>query len=317
MVVMLSLLVAGAAGDDTPQPPEFVPGSWTLILLPDTQNYSEHYPGLFTLQTHWIAKNKDRYNIRYVLHLGDITNRSSEREWQRARDAMSELDGHVPYAIVCGNHDYNSLAPRRTRFPEYFPLSTFKGWPSFGGAMNNDMGNTYHLLTAGGSDWIVVALEWAPREATVQWANQVLAKYPQRKAILITHAYMYNDNTRYDFVAKKDSQSWNPHSYPSDSQVNDGEELWHKLVGKNNFVLTCNGHVLGDGQGFLSSKDDRGKTVHQMLVNYQMQQLGGEGYLRILEFLPDGKTVHAKSYSPLYDRYLQDAQNQFNFTLDP
>ena len=47
--------------------PEFVPGSWTLVLLPDTQFYSEKYPGLFTLQTHWIVKNKDKYNIRYVI----------------------------------------------------------------------------------------------------------------------------------------------------------------------------------------------------------------------------------------------------------
>jgi hypothetical protein len=52
-----------------------------------------------------------------------------------------------------------------------------------------------------------------------------------------------------------------------------------------------------------------------MLVNYQMRQLGGEGYLRLIEFLPDGKTVHVKSYSPLYDSYLQDAGNQFNFEL--
>lgn len=99
--------------------------------------------------------------------------------------------------------------------------------------------------------------------------------------------------------------------------VNDGEELWQKFVRKNHFVLTCNGHVLGDGLGFLASKNDRGKMVHQMLVNYQMRTLGGEGYLRILEFLPDGTTVHAKSYSPLYDRCMTDRDNQFSFAFDP
>ena len=54
-----------------------------------------------------------------------------------------------------------------------------------------------------------------------------------------------------------------------------------------------------------------------MLVDYQRRRLGGEGYLRILEFLPDGKTVHVKSYSPLYDKYLRDGGNQFTFQLDP
>ena len=46
----------------------------------------------------------------------------------------------------------------------------------------------------------------------MQWANDVLAKYPERTAILLTHAYLYNDNTRYDYAAKGKSQAWTPHS---------------------------------------------------------------------------------------------------------
>ena len=323
LLALLAMLTAASARGETAQkPPEFVPGSWTLIVLPDTQFYSESYPGLFTLQTHWIVKNKDKYNIRYVFQLGDITNDSRGWEWERARDAMSELDGKVPYALVPGNHDYRARKPRtrETRLNEYFPLSKFKGWPTFGGAMNGDMCNTYHLYSAGGTDWIVLALEYAPRNATVRWANDVLAKYPQRKAILITHVYLYNDSTRYDYAKKGKSQSWSPHergAYNAGDDVNDGEELWQKLVRKNDFALTFNGHVLGSGLGFLSSKNDRGKTMHQMLVNYQTRKLGGEAYLRILEFLPDGRTVHVKSYSPLYDKYLDDAGNHFSFELDP
>ena len=106
-----------------------------------------------------------------------------------------------------------------------------------------------------------------------------------------------------------------PHTYAGKDR-NDGEELWQKLVRKNNFLLTFNGHVLNSGLGFLASRNDRGDVVHQMLVNYQMRELGGEAYLRILEFLPDGKTVRVRSYSPLYDKYLEDAGNQFSFRLD-
>ena len=206
-MAVLSLFASGAAGGKTsPKPPEFVPGSWTLILLPDTQYYSEQYPGVFTLQTHWIAKNKDKYNIRYVLHLGDITNGCTDREWRRAQEAMSELDGKVPYAIVPGNHDPFGMS-------KYFPISKFRSWPTFGGAMAEDSSeNTYHLFNAGGTDWIIIALEWAPRNKTVQWANDVLVKYPDRKAILLTHAYLYVDNTRYDYAKKGKSQQWDPHT---------------------------------------------------------------------------------------------------------
>jgi hypothetical protein len=320
-VALALLLVLSSAYYSSGQSPlkstEFVPGSWTLVLLPDTQHYSQRYPGLFTLQTHWIAKNKDKRNIRYVIGLGDITNKHTEQEWMRAQDSMNELDGVVPYALATGNHDYSSAkGNRQTLYAKYFPLEKFQKWPTFGGAMNGDACNTYHLFTAGGTDWIIFALEWAPRNDTVQWANDILAKNPKRKAILATHAYLYNDGTRYDFAQKKAAQSWSPHKYLPDDPVNDGEELWQKLVRKNNFAFVLNGHVLGSGLGFLANKNDRGKTVHQMLVNYQMRPLGGEGYLRLLEFLPDGKTVHVKSYSPLYDSYLDEPGQQFSFETD-
>jgi len=321
-VVLLSLLAAmAAAGQQAPsKAPEFVPGSWTLVLLPDTQNYSLKYPGLFTMQTHWIVKNKDKYNIRYVIGLGDITDRNTDPEWRHAQEAIAELDGQVPYALVPGNHDYTPHGDPagKTGMNKYLPAAKFKSWPTFGGVMQEgQITNSYHLFSAGGTDWIILALEWAPRDATVQWANQILAKYPDRKAILVTHAYLYNDSTRYDWAAKGKSQEWNPHAYHAKLPLNDGEELWQKLVRQNNVPLTLNGHVCGSGLGFLASKNDAGKTTYQMLVDYQVRPIGGEGYLRILEFSPDGKTVQVKSYSPLYDQYLTDGANQFTFTLDP
>jgi hypothetical protein len=321
-VLALWLLTSAVYGQTLSKTPEFVPGSWTMVLLPDTQIYSDQFPGLFVLQTHWIVKNKDKFNIRYVLTLGDITDKNTDREWQHAQEALVEFDGKVPYVLVTGNHDYTphgNSASGKSGLNKYFPAAKYKDWPTFGGVMKNgDMANSYHLFTAGGIDWIILALEWAPRNQTVQWANEVLAKYPQRRAILATHAYLYDDSTRYDFAAKKDSQTWNPHTYASSEPVTDGEELWQKLVRNNNFAFTFNGHVchIPNCTGFLSSKNDHGKTTHQMLVDYQARQLGGESYLRILEFLPNGKTVHVKSYSPLHDKYLEDAANQFSFEMD-
>jgi hypothetical protein len=320
--ILAVLLLLSAASSLPAQMPlksaDFTPGSWSLVLLPDTQHYSQRYPGLFTLQTHWIAKNKDKYDIRYVLGLGDVTNKNTDREWLHAKEAMAELDGRVPYALAIGNHDYTphgDSVSGRSGANKFFSPSMFCKWHTFGGAMKpDDIANCYHLFRAGKTDWIVIVLAWSPSDAVVQWANEVLAKYPDRKAILVTHAYLYSDSTRYGDKKSK-SQRWHPHNYLNKGG-NDGEELWQKLVRKNNFVLTLNGHVLNSGLGLLASKNDRGDVVHQMLVNYQMRQLGGEGYLRILEFLPDGKTVHVKSYSPLYDKYLDDAGNQFSFRLD-
>ncbi len=290
-----------------------------MVLLPDTQFYSLSFPDLFMRQTHWIVENKDKYDIRYVLGLGDITDKNTDREWRNAKKAIDQLDGHVPYALASGNHNYSphgESASGRTGMNEFFPPSKFEKWPTFGGVMKKgDITNSYHLFRAGETGWIVIVLEWAPSDAAVKWANEVLAKYPNRKAILVTHAYLFDDNTRYDFAKKGKKQKWNPHSYTRQN-CNDGEELWQKLVRKNNFALVVCGHVSIHCYGFLVSKNDRGRRVYQMLADYQSRQRGGEAYLRILEFLPDGKTVHVKSYSPLRDKYLSDAGNQFSFELD-
>ena len=268
----------------------FTPGSWTLAVLPDTQVYSLRFPGVFTLQTGWIVQNKDRLNIEYVLHLGDIVNNNTAYEWRNAHDAMSLLDGKVPYAIVPGNHDYGpsgDASTRDTLMNDYFEFSETAGWPTFGGAMQEGkLDNTYHLFEAGEDEWIVVALEWAPRDETIAWANQVMSEHPDRKGILITHAYMNNNDLRYDHTDTDNPQHYNPHHYRTPGSINDGKELWEKLVRKHDFRLTLNGHVLGDGTGYLASENDLGHVCHQMLANYQMRNLGGEGYMRLLEFRP-------------------------------
>jgi len=306
--------------------PGFVPGSWTLVVLPDTQIYSQNYPELFEDQTRWIVENKERHNIKYVLHLGDIVNNNTDLvQWTNARAAMSVLDGVVPYAIVPGNHDYGpggSASDRSTYFNDFFPLTNYLSWPTFGGVMEpNKLDNSYHLFSAGGVDWLILALEWGPRNGAAAWASQIASNYPARKKILITHAYMYFDDTRYDWAVKGAGQRWNPHSYGTAGDpggTNDGEELWEKLVKIHpNFTMVFNGHVLNDGLGRLSSTNDHGDVVHQMLVNYQMKALGGEAFLRLVEFHPDGKTVQVKAYSPYYGTFKTDAENQFRLTLQP
>jgi len=301
-------------------PLPFVPGSWTIVILPDVQNYATHFPGLLRLQTQWIVDHKDERRIAYVLQTGDVTNRNSRMEWERADRAFRRLDGVVPYAIVPGNHDYHQYAQfgRTTLMNDYFPPSRFESWPSFGGTMEpGRIENNYHRFEAGGVKWLVIGLEWGPRDKTLDWADGILKKYADRKAIVLTHAYVYGDSTRYDWAAKGMSQQNNPHLRAIPGGVNDGEEMWNKLIKKHaNVLLVVNGHIPGDGLGFQVSKADDGHRVNEMAVDYQRCEIGGAAWLRLLEFLPDGKTVHARTYSPLYDRYKTDEQNQFIFTIE-
>jgi hypothetical protein len=294
-------------------------GSYTFAVLPDTQVYTVIYPGLFDAQTGWIAANAKKRNIVYAFQLGDITDRNTPTEWQRAVDAFSLIDNIVPYAIVPGNHDYGpsgDASNRVTLMNDYFSYPRISAWPTFGGAYETGkLDNTYHLFSVGKRDFILLALEWGPRDEVIAWANRLMDNHPERFGIMITHAYLNNNDLRYDYTDTAHPQDFDPHFYATPG-VNDGEELWQKLIRKHTFIMVLNGHVLGDGTGYLASKTDTGITCHQMLSNYQFLNLGGEANLRLLEFQADGKTVRVSSYSPLYDSYLTDADQTYSFTLD-
>ncbi len=182
--------------------------------------------------------------------------------------------------------------------------------PTFGGTYDREpdrLENSYHLFSAAGREFLVICLEFGPRADVVRWAREIAAKHKNREAILLTHAYMYYDDTRYDWTHYGKKQNWNPHAYgvsdASAGDVCDGEELWQRLVRKNaNFVLTMNGHVLQDGLGRTTSRSASGRDVHQVLVNFQMKPNGGDGWLRLLEFARMAKrskrtTIHQRETS--------------------
>lgn len=301
-------------------------GSFTIAVLPDTQNYSQKFPEIFKSQTEWIAENQKARNIACVLHLGDITNNSTDKEWENADAAMKQLDGKVPYFMVPGNHDYSEgggCKDRSTKMSKYFPVTRFAEQKQFGGVYDKEPDrteNSFHLFEANGRKFLVLGLEFGPRKDVVRWANDVVAKHAEREAILITHAYMYYDDTRYDWKKYGAKQSWNPHAYgvakTTSDDVTDGEELWNELVSKHeNFIMTLNGHVLNDGLGRITTQTPKGRDVHQMLVNFQMRPKGGDGWMRLIEMKADGKTASIVDFSPTRNEHNLSAQNAFSIKL--
>jgi predicted phosphodiesterase len=291
-------------------PPKPAKDSFTVVVLPDTQHYSEDHPATFHAQAEWIVENRDARRIACVLHLGDITNRSTPEEWTHAQAALRRLDGHVPYCFVPGNHDYSDKGvckDRATLLNEYFPIGHYRGRQTFGGVYDKEpdrMENSYHTFSAGGREFLVLGLEFGPRHDVVRWANDVVARNGNREVILITHALIYFDETRYDWKKYGTKQSWNPHAYgvakATKDDVSDGDELWNNLIAKHeNFIFTLNGHVLGDGLGRFTSATPGGRAVPQVLVNFQMRPNGGDGWLRLLEFKNDGRTIQTYDYSPI------------------
>jgi hypothetical protein len=293
------------------QAPDF-----TIIVLPDTQYYSETYPQILNSQTQWIVNNAAALDIQLVLGAGDIVNAgSTPAEWNNADAAYKLLDGaHIPYFAAIGNHDYESSNPAArlaTNFNAYFGPARYGAsgyWKGSYPSGSNE--NFYGTLTINGQTYLVLALEFYPRDSALSWAAQVVQNAPGAQVIVVTHAYEYFDNTRVSSCNSFDAQ------YYGMAADNDGDAIWAKLVRQySNITMVLSGHeIRGPGQDATGRRIDlgvHGNLVNQILSNYQNMANGGDGYLRIMKFHPSTDTIDVLTYSPYLNSYLSDAGNQF------
>ncbi len=297
---------------------------FTIIALPDTQYYSESFPNILNSQMQWIVKNANTapFNIQGVLGLGDIVNNgSSSTEWSNADAAYKLLDAaHIPYFAAIGNHDYDSNSPAgrtstTTHFNNFFGPMRYRStsWPTpywLSGFPANSNENFYGVITINGQPFLILALEFYPRDAALTWAAQVIQSNADKQVIVITHSYEYFDNTRVS-----PCNSFNAQYYGLGAD-NDGDSMWAKLIRQySNITMVLSGHeVRGAGQDAAGHRLDlgvHGNLVNQILSNYQNMTNGGNGYLRIMKFHPSSDTIDVRTYSPYLNLFLTDSANQF------
>ena len=312
-------------------------GARTLVVLPDTQYYVACKSAYLADQVNYVLASLETRKIALVLTVGDLTDHNTDDEWQFFRQAVTPLLERVPLILTTGNHDHGAEGAARTRGSGL--VRTFGRPPEKSRALlaavpsDGNWENAYYRVPLGKSTLGVLTLEWSPREASVKWAAGVLDRYPDDRLVFATHAYLYHDDTRYDWDRFQDRQEWNPRAYGTarldlardpgpgnwaPDGAYDGEMLWQRLLkSRPGLWLTLSGHVLVDGQGYLASRGDSQNLVHQMLANFQMLNHGGAGFLRLLEIAADGRTLRVFTYSPSLDRTATGPGEQFEVTLDP
>ncbi len=280
---------------------------FSVVLLPDTQFYSEKYPATFVSQTMWIRERAKADNIKFVVCLGDIVqNAHIEEEWVRAHMSAWILDGVVPYSSVPGNHDLVVKDKVITRdsalFNKYFGPQRFEKEPWYGGHMGQTNDNNYCLFRAAGRDFLVLSLEFAPRDESLAWANQICERFPHHNVIVATHSYL-NLQGRTTGQAKVDSTA------------NSGQQMWEKLVCQqpNIFMVAC-GHV--GGVNLLVNQNLFGGQVIEILTDYQNLTEGGQGWLRTMKFVPAENKIYVDAYSPLLKEHNTNPKHTHTIDLD-
>jgi len=328
-------------------------GSLTLAVLPDTQYYVSCRSAHLRNQAEWLAAQVQPRNIGIALTLGDLTDHNERPEWAFLKESLAPALEALPFIFTVGNHDYGlqgSANHRTSFFDEYVPKPGPQLEPALARTMlPGKLENAYYrfAVTRGADAKLSIAplgasrlaaqkparqptfvlailsLEWGPRASTVAWANQVLKEFPSDQRVFVSHAYLYFDDTRYDFATRGSDQKWNPLAYGTqtnegeDATSHDGEMLWKELIEPDSgFFLTLSGHVLGDGSAKLSSQNRAGLVVHQLLANYQMLDEGGLGYLRLLELSPSGNHIRVHTFSPSLNLSSHAPDQEFDLELN-
>lgn len=278
---------------------------FTLPVFPDTQSeVGDNHP-MFTSRIKWVVDQKDSLNIPMVLHVGDLVNFDNYGHYEIASKGYEAFDAHhIPYAIALGNHDTEavgfysgSAAPgnvnqnlRKTeKFNSYFPVSRFSNQRGRYEAGKSD--NAYYTFKVGDTNWLVISLEFCPRMGPINWAGDVVNSFFNYNVIIITH---------YHLTPKGEIAPTNAGYGDFSPQV-----VFDKLVKKySNIRFVLSGHVMSSA--LKVDKGEKGNTVYQILQNYQNEDLGG-GYIRLLSFDIDKKTVSASMYSPFYKKTKEDS----------
>ena len=271
----------------TDMPTDF---AYSLLLLGDTQYVNERYPENFSKIYDWIIANTEKHKIKYLLGLGDITDKDNEYEWARAKTQFARLDGILPYSLVRGNHDTSEGINGAFNTEAY--NATFDG--KFGDGIES----TYRTLTIGKVNYLIMTLDFGCGDDVIEWANEVIAAHPHHNVIITTHAYLKSYGA--GLLVNGDSAA--PSSY--DSTYNDADVLWDNLISKHaNISFVISGHVSANTVHVVDAVGDNGNVVKQILVNPQDIDAflyGGTGMVTLLYFNEDGSEMEIRTYSTAY-----------------
>ena len=260
---------------------------FSFAWITDTQYYCESYNDVFTNMNKWIVSQKDAQNIKYVIHTGDLVDEWDQIDQWNVLDENLKIfeDANLPYGVLAGNHDVAAGNEIYDNYFKYCGEDRFKNQATYGESYKNNLGH-YDLLTEDGQDFIVLYMGWDIYTNEINWMNEVLAKYKDRKAILCFHRYT-NADGNLDYT---------------------GDLVQREVVAKNpNVFAVLDGHYHGAAINIKAFDDDndgvKERNVYQICTDYQSADLGGSGYVKMLYFDLQNNKVYMNSYSPVLNDF--------------
>lgn len=308
-------------GATVPGPTDSEP--FTVVVVPDTQNYSYGPIDLLDAQLRWVRDSRGALGTAFVIQVGDLVSEwDIPRHWDNVSRSFAILDdAGVPNTVVPGNHDFDAATGDLGPYNSHFPSTRYSGasWNTastrYGGYLGQDQfgpdpidrgnGDSYALFSAGGRDFLVLNLEWEAPQYALDWADRVLDAHPDRSVIMATHSFVSVNGSRRATAQRPGGTSQ--------------AALWEGFVRTHCEIdLVVAGHEhLGDlGEAHRTDANACGEPVPQILTDYQSRANGGDGWLRYYTFEPATNTMRATTYSPTLDRFETDADSAFTLPFE-
>lgn len=284
--------------EPTPTPtPE--PQPFTFVVIPDTQNYVYGYSEALSAIVDYAIEKKDELNIYAVLHSGDIVeNNAFDSEWELMRDIFAPLRGKVPFYCVAGNHDLGTgISDLNTVIHGYDQYKKFNLCDLNSGEQVYENGECwYQLYEREGFLLVGFGYKYGLEDdlKRLAWVNEVLERYADYPAVILTHAFLYNNG---------------------EPSATSGLYLLKQVIDDHpNVRLLLCGHHKGVQRWEKTYPD--GRVFRALMYNLQNEQ-NVAGYCQLLTFDPVSRTLYATSYSPYLNDYnFYDKESIETFTIE-
>lgn len=297
-------------------------------------------------QYKYIADTAEERKLAHVFVLGDITDLGYRNdanlgaihydppltgEWEIAQKAIFQLnDAGVPYSLCRGNHD-DYMIDDYFNVPKY--TDQFKGcggfysdsdgkhptlreqknpdgyiyWSAKTGYHENSIVNSWKTMEICGTKYLFMTVDYNPTDDVLNWVDQTLARFPDHKAIITTHAYLDASGMT---ISSEDGNTMFPLG-------NTGYVLWNTVLKKHaNVFMVVSGHVAADDLVMSYNTGENGNRVLQILVDpqgYDAKEIDSKGTIEhgtqdtglvlYMNFSEDGNIITLNYYSTLLDKF--------------
>ena len=274
----------------TPTPtPTPVPTPFSLYWVSDAQVYAYRYPKIYNKMFAYMANTYEEQNALGVVMTGDmVDNRNEQRHWDHAKAAIGLIEGKLPLWCVAGNHDVGADKGDYRAYLSYGFCAAEEG-----DLLYKDGVCWYDTFTAAGQDFLLLGIGWQNDTNYLSWARGVLETYPDHSVILLVHSFLKDNG----------------------DLTGTGKTLERELLSVYpNIRLVLCGH--NDGSVRWQKEYEDGHLVNALLYNFQDDKKYGLGYLRILTFDPEDRSLFVTTYSPWFDDFdYQKDTGKDTFTL--